>query len=279
MYDSLRSLGIMCALAMTAAITVAITGCSPMTKVNDAEVGIRETFSGEIQDKVLDQGFHQSVVGDVLKVSKRNIVLSVDASPMVVEKVPMQSFAIKVNYGIVPANAAVAYKEEKAQHITTKDGDIYLLGEYVKTVAGSSIQDVVSKYKALEVNDNRAKIETELRDAINAKLKAANKDRFVRVNEINIMQVQPPQSIVNSSLAIVNSQNALKTKQNELETAKVETEVKRVLAENASEKYIDLQRAEAELIKSQALLKAAEKGTLNTMVIVPEKFSALGTVK
>ena len=52
-----------------------------------------------------------------------------------------------------------------------------------------------------------------------------------------------------------------------------------VLAENASEKYIDLQRAEAELIKSQALLKAAEKGTLNTMVIVPEKFSALGAVK
>ena len=275
MLKSLRSLGIMCALAMT----VVITGCSPMTKVNDAEVGIRETFSGEIQDKVLDQGFHQIVVGDVLKVSKRNLVLSVTASPMVVEKVPMQSFAIKVNYGIVPANAAIAYKEEKAQHLTTKDGDIYLLGEYVKTVSGSAIQDVVSKYKALEVNDNRTKIEGELRDAINAKLKAANKDRFVRVNEINIMQVQPPQSIVNSSLAIVNSQNALKTKQNELETAKVETEVKRVLAENASEKYIDLQRAEAEMIKSQALLTAAQKGTLNTMVIVPEKFSALGAVK
>ena len=36
---------------------------------------------------------------------------------------------------------------------------------------------------------------------------------------------------------------------------------------------------EAEMIKSQALLTAAQKGTLNTMVIVPEKFSALGAVK
>ena len=51
------------------------------------------------------------------------------------------------------------------------------------------------------------------------------------------------------------------------------------ITENASEKYIDLQRAEAEMIKSQALLTAAQKGTLNTMVIVPEKFSALGAVK
>ena len=57
MYKSLRSLGILCALA----ITVAITGCSPITKVNDAEVGIRETFSGEIQDKVLEQGFQNHV--------------------------------------------------------------------------------------------------------------------------------------------------------------------------------------------------------------------------
>lgn len=277
MRKSLRSIGIACALACTALLTA----CSdyPMSKVTDAEVGIRQTFSGEIEDKVLTQGWQQTVVGDVVKVSKRNLVIDVSANPMVIEKVPMGQFAIRVNYGIVPENAAIAFKEEKAQHLTTKDGDVYLLGEYVKTVAGSSIQDVVSKYKALEVNDNRTKIEGELREAINAKLKSANKDRFVRVNEINIMAVQPPQSIINSSLAIVNSQNALKTKQNELETAKVETEVKRVLAENASSKYIDLQRADAELIKAKALLTAAEKGTLNTMVVVPEKFSSLGAVK
>ena len=33
------------------------------------------------------------------------------------------------------------------------------------------------------------------------------------------------------------------------------------------------------MLKSQALLEAAKKGTLNTMVIVPEKFSALGNLK
>lgn len=262
-----------------AAVIAFIAFATGFTRITDADVGIRQTWSGEIEDQVLGQGLHQTLVGDVIKVSKRNLVLDVKAQPIVAEKVPMQDFQMKVNYGIVSANAAIAYKEEKAQHIITEDGDIYLLGQYVQTVAGSSIQDVISKYKALDVNDNRTQIEVDIKNQINSKLKSQGKDRFVRVNEINIMAVKPPQSILDSSLAIVNSQNALKTKQNELETAKVETEVKRVLAENASEKYIDLIRAEAEQLKAQAMLEAAKKGTLNTMIIVPEKFTSIGQIK
>jgi len=124
------------------------------TRITDADVGIRQTFSGEIEDTVLEQGLHQTVIGDVIKVSKRNLVLNVESQPIVVEKIPMQDFQLKVNYGIVPSNAAIAYKTEKAQHIITDDGDVYLLGQYVQYVANSAINDVVSKYKALAVNDN-----------------------------------------------------------------------------------------------------------------------------
>lgn len=254
-----------------------VTGC---TKINDTQVGISENrFSGEINDNTLTQGLHQILTNKITEVSKRNLVLNVEAQPIVSEKIPMQSFQMKVNYGIVPENAAIAYKTEKAQHITTEDGDVYLLGQYVQYVSNSAINDVVSKYKALEVNDNRAKIETEIKDSINVKLKAQGKDKYVRVNEINILKVSPPQSILNSSLAIVTSQNLLRTKQNELETAKVEAEIKQALAENSSEKYIDLLRAESEKIKAEAILKAAEKGTLTTMIVVPEKFTSFGQVK
>lgn len=263
-------------LILATIVGLTFVGC---TRVTDAEVGIRETFSGEIEDVVLTQGLHQVVVGDVVKVSKRNLVLNVDAQPIVSEKVAMQDFQAKVNYGIVPENAATAYKTEKAQHIHTEDGDVYLLGQYVQYVANSAINDVVSKYKALEVNDNRTKIETEIRDNINAKLKAQGKDKYVRVNEINILKVTPPKSIIDSSMAIVTSQNQLKTKQNELEVAKVEQEKMRVLAEQADSQYIDLLRAESEKIKAEAMLEAAKKGTLNTMVIVPEKFTSIGQVK
>lgn len=250
-----------------------------ITRITDADVGIRQTFSGEIEDTVLEQALYQTLIGDVIKVSKRNLVLNIESQPIVIEKIPMQEFQLKVNYGIVPENAAIAYKTEKAQHIITQDNEVYLLGQYVHYVAAAAVNDVVSKYKALEVNDNRAIIEIEIKNSINAKLKAQNKDKFVKVNEINILKVSPPKSILDSSLAIVNSQNALKTKQNELETARVETEIKKVLAENASEKYVDLLRAEAEKTKADALLMAASKGTLNTMVIVPDGFTSVGSLK
>lgn len=261
-------------VALLAVLCGSVISCA---KVTDADVGIRQTFSGEIEDVTLKQGIHQTVVGDVIKVSKRNLVINVEAQPIVVEKIPMQAFQMKVNYGIVSENAAIAYKTEKAQHIITEDGDVYLLGQYVQYVANSAINDVVSKYKALEVNDNRAKIETEIKDTINAKLKAQGKDKFVRVNEINILKVSPPQSILNSSLAIVNSENMLKTKKNELEVAKVEQEKMKVLAEQADTQYVNLLRAEAEKTKSEAMLKAAEKGSLVTYV-VPESFTSLGNL-
>lgn len=252
-----------------------VSGC---TKINDTQVGISENrFSGEIKDVTLTQGLHQILTSDVIKVSKRNLVLNVEAQPIVSEKIPMQSFQMKVNYGIVPENAAIAYKTEKAQHIITDDGDVYLLGQYVQYVANSAINDVVSKYKALEVNDNRAKIETEIKNSINTKLKSQGKDKFVRVNEINILKVSPPQSILNSSLAIVNSENALKTKQNELEVARVESEKQKVLAEQADGQYINLLKAEAEKTKAEAMLKAAETGSLVTYV-VPDSFTSLGNL-
>lgn len=263
-------------IVLAGLIGLSLVGC---TRITDGETGIRETFSGEIEDKVLTQGLHQTVVGSVVKVSKRNLVLNVQAQPIVIEKIPMSTFEMKVNYGIVPEMAAVAYKTEKAQHIVTEDGDVYLLGQYVQYVANSAIQDVVSKYKALEVNDNRGKIEQEIKDSINSKLKAQGKDKFVKVNEINILKVTPPQSILNSSIAIVNSENALKTKRNELEVAKVEQEVKEVLAKSASTQYTELLKAEAEKITAEALYKSAEKGTLNSMVIVPKDFTSLGNVK
>lgn len=264
--------------ALVVAFLCLIVGLNSMTRVTDAEIGIRQTFSGEIEDKVLNQGLHQSLVGDVIKVSKRNLVLTVNTNPITAEKVPMSQFTTKINYGVVAENAAIAFKSEKAQHKVV-EGETFLMGKYIEDITDASVQTAVSKYKALDVNDNRTEIEAAIKAELNKRLKLGNKAQYAVVNEVNILAVKPHQSIVNSSLAIVNSQNALKTKQNELETARVETEVKRVLAENASDKYIDLQRAEAEKIKAEALLVAANKGTLNSMIIVPEKFTSLGNVK
>lgn len=260
-------------LLVLSLIGLSVTGC---TKVMDSEVGIRQTFTGEIEEKVLTQGLHQVVIGDVVKVSKRNLVLpTITAKPIVQEKIAMNSFQMKVNYGIVPENAAIAYKTEKAQNMTTEDGDVYLLGHYVDYVSKAAINDVVSRYKALEVNDNRAKIEAEIKDTINKKLEASNKSKFVRVNEISVIDIQPPSQITESSAAILKSEQDLKTRKNELEVAKVEQEKMRVLASQADAQYVNLLNAQARVTEAEALKIAASKGNVQT-IIVPHNFQSLG---
>lgn len=253
-------------------IGLTLGGC---TRVMDSEVAIRETFTGEIEEKVLTQGLHQTVVGNVIKVSKRNLVLTVKGTPIVQEKIAMRNFEMKVNYGIVPDNAAIAYKTEKAQNMTTEDGDVYLLGYYVEYVAKSALNDVVSRYKALEVNDNRTKIESEIKDSINKKLEQQGKSKFVKVNEINILNVTPPTQITESSAAILKSEQDLKTRKNELEVAKVEQEKMKVLAQQADQQYVNLLNAQANATTAEALKIAASKGTLTT-IIVPKDFNSLG---
>lgn len=259
-------------LILSTLITTSFVGC---TKITDNYVGIRQTWDGKIEDQVLTQGWHQHLIGSIYEVPRRNIILTVSSTPIVQEKVPMGAFDVKVNYGINPDNAALAYKLEKGQNITTDDGDVYLLGQYVQYITNSAIQDVLSQYKALEVNDNRSKIEEQIKAAVNAKLKESNKDKYVHVNEINILKAYPNQSIIDSSLAIVKSQNELRTKQNELAVAEIEQQKMKVLAQQADAQYVNMLNAQANATTADALKIAAQKGTLNT-IIVPKDFTSLG---
>lgn len=256
-------------------MTTLFVGC---TRVTDNYVGVRTTYTGEIEEKVLAQGLYQHVIGDVTLIPKRNIVLNVNTQPIVQEKVAMQTFELKVNYGIVSENAAIAYKSEKSQNIITDDGDVYLLGQYVQYVANSAVNDVIAKYRALEVNDNRTKIEDDIKNSINQKLQAQGKAKYVRVNEINILKVIPPTSILDSSMAILKSEQDLKTRKNELEVAKVEQEKMKVLAQQADGQYINLLNAQANLATAEALKIAANKGTLNTTIVVPKDFTSVGNL-
>lgn len=255
---------------------VATVGCS---KVSDNEVRILENrFNGEISNTVKTQGVQQLITVSTISVPKRNLVLEVDTKPITKEKVALKAFDVKVNYGVVTENAAIAYKTEKSRHKDI-DGELYLMGGYVEDVTKAAINDVISRYDALEINTNRQTIEQEIVLAINQKLRSSGKDKFTRVNELNIIDVTPPDEIVRSSMQIVTSENALKVKTNELEVARKDAEIQKVLAESADPRYIALLKAEAEVNQSKAVAEAAKAGKLTTMLIVPDSFTSLGNIK
>lgn len=263
-------------MVMLASALLVSVGC---TKVTDNEVRILENrINGEIYNEVKTQGVQQVLTVSTTSVPKRNLVLDVDVQPITSEKVAMETFSVKVNYGVVTQNAAIAYKQEKSRHKVV-DGELYLMGEYIEDLTKASINDVVSKYAALDINNSRQLIEREVVDSVNKKLVTSGKDKFAKVNELNIIDVKPPQAIINSSMEIVTSENKLKVKQNELDVAKKDAEIQQVLAQSADPKYIALLEAEARVAQAKAIADAAKAGKLQTMIVVPDSFTSLGSIK
>ena len=249
------------------------------TRIDDGMTGISKSrFSGEIDDQVLTQGWKQTFTQEVIQVSTRNIIIPINTNPVISEGIPMAKFDVKVNYGIVAQNAPFVYKTESSQHLTNEEnGDLYLLGKYVEYVARSSVSDVVRQYSAMDVNQKRDEIELAIKETINRKLISQAKDKFVKVNEINILAIEPPKSITTSVENIIKTENDKKAKVNEVETARLEQEKMEILAKQADNKYIGLMNAQAQVNFSEAAKISAEKGQFMPM-LVPHGFNGNITV-
>lgn len=250
--------------------TTTLVGC---TRVDDGYVGIQKSSgSGEISDQIVTQGWTQTLTKDVIQASTRNLIIDVSAKPIVKEGIAMSSFEAKVNYGIVPQMAPMIYRNEKNQHIVTKDGDLYLLGDYVEKMSKSAIADVVRNYAAMEVNNKRDIIEKQIKQTLIAKLEANGKLKYVNINEVNLVAVDPPQSIKDSVEKIVRTENEKKSMQNEVEKARLEKEKNEILASSSGKQYTDLLEAQANLNFSEAAKIAASKGQFMPM-LVPHGFN------
>lgn len=259
-------------------LVIAATTLVGCTRVDDGYVGIQKSSgSGEISDQIVTQGWTQTLTKDVIQASTRNLIIDVSSKPIVKEGIAMSSFEAKVNYGIVPQMAPMIYRNEKNQHIVTKDGDLYLLGDYVEKMSKSAIADVVRNYAAMEVNNKRDIIEKQIKQTLIAKLEANGKLKYVNINEVNLVAVDPPQSIKDSVEKIVRTENEKKSMQNEVEKARLEKEKNEILASSSGKQYTDLLEAQANLNFSEAAKIAASKGQFMPM-LVPHGFNGNVTV-
>lgn len=261
--------------ALVVSMAIGLANC---TRVDDGQIGIAKSRgNGEIADQYISQGWTQTLTKEVIQVSTRNIIVNINATPVVSEGIAMSKFEAKVNYGIVPQTAPFIYKTEKNQHKVTEDGDVYLLGEYVELMARSAISDVVRNYPAMMVNTKRDQIEREIKEALIAKLEAKGKLKYVNINEVNLIAIDPPQSIKDSVEKIVRTENEKKSMENEVEKARLEKEKNEILASSSGKQYVDLLNAQSNLNFSEAAKIAASKGQFMPM-LVPHGFNGNVTV-
>lgn len=262
---------ILMVLVLGATLVVA-AGC---TRIETGEIGVRINASKQIEGSELTAGsFNQTLIGSVLTFPVKDITVQVEnKTPMTADNSPLADFDITVVYGLNPSSVAELYSTKSKSFHAVDDGDIYLMKNYMNTLVNNASYKVVREYKSLEVADNRAKIETQIREVVAQELKAQNLDTAVTLTVVQVRNILPNAEILKSATDFVKSQNALKIAENEVKLAKLESERMAALASNSGQSIAYMQ-AQATLNLSQAALQ----GKINT-ILIPHGMTMFGSTK
>lgn len=247
-----------------------ITGC---TRIQTGEVGIRINSSKEISGNELMPGsWNQTMIGDVLTFPTKDISVALEnKTPMTSDNSALADFDITVVYGISPTSVSELYttKSKSFHAYDEKERDTYLMYHYVNTLVNNAAYKVVREYKSLEVADNRAKIEGQIRDVVMEQLKSEKLDTAITLSVVQIRNILPNADILASATAYVRSQNEIKIKENEVKLAKLEAERMAALSSNSTQSiaYINAQA-------NATIANAVANGKVNT-IIIPSSLTSL----
>lgn len=262
-------------IAVLGALAISLTGC--LTRIETGEVGVRVNMSKEIQGAELQPGsWNQTVVGQVLTFPVKDITVALEnKTPMTSENTALADFDISIVYSINPSSVSELYStKSKSFHVYDEAGkDTYLMYNYMLTLVNNASYKVVRNYTNLAAADNRQKIEEEIRSVVTEQLKSEKLDTSLTLSVVQVRNILPNATILQSATDLVASQNALKVKENEVKIAEAEARRMEALAKNGGQSIAYMQ--------AQALTSIAE-GVRNgkvQAVVVPYDFKGIINLK
>jgi regulator of protease activity HflC (stomatin/prohibitin superfamily) len=256
-------------LAIVAALVATTVGC---TRIETGEVGVRVGFDKQVKPgELLPGSFNQTLWGDVLTFPVRDVSVPVnDMTPLAKDNSTMKDMDVTVIYNINPNQVSELYStKNRSFHATDKNGDTYLMFNYIFNSARNAAYKAARRYDALTMNDSRAAMEQEMRDIITQTLADEKLNGSVTITQVLIRQITPADSVVASANELVRAKNELLQKEVEVKTAEAESRRMAALT-NQSSASIAYMNAQAALNISEGV----KNGRVQT-IIVPSNMTGL----
>ena len=253
-------------------LSLAVLSAVACTRIETGEVGVRLNASKQIEGTELMPGsWNQTLIGSVLEFATKDINISLEnKTPMTADNSALQDFDLTLVYGINPTSVSEMYStKSRSFHMTDNDGNILLMANYMTTLVNNASYKVIRRYKSLEVADNRAAIEEQIREVVMEQLKAEKLDTSLNLTVIQVRNILPNKEILQSASDYVKAQNELKIKETEVAIAKKESERMAALSSNSTQS-IAYMNAQAALNISIGI----REGKVNT-IIVPSNMTGL----
>ena len=257
-------------LLVMAILAIAVLG-SGCTRIQTGEVGLRVGFDKQVSGTELMPGsFNQVLVGDVLVFPVKQIAFQLNKlQPQTADNSTLADLDITVIYNINPASVASLYNTKAHAFNAIDDkGETLLMYNYLTTVASSAASKAINKYNAMDVTRSRTQIEVDIQKIMTEALAVEKLGLDITIAQVQVKNVLPAQSIIDSANAAITQQNALKAKQVEVEVAKLE---------NARLTMLSSNKANIEYMHAKALSDIGE-GVKNgnvTAIVVPYDFKGI----
>lgn len=236
-------------------------GC---TRIETGEVGLRIGFDKQVRTEELLPGtFNQTIIGSVMTFPVKEVAVKIDdLTPLAKDNSTMKDFDATIIYNINQSQVAEIYNSKNKSFHAEHDGDTYLMYNYIFNSARNAIYKSARKYEALDMADNRAAMEQEIKETIIKTLADEKLDGTIMISQVLVRNITPADSIVASANELVKAKNELKTEEIKVATAK-----KRNESMQANPTMIPLMKAEAEAQYLRELPSAIANFKGQTLII------------
>lgn len=245
-----------------------ISGC---TRIETGEIGVRIGLDKQVKsDELLPGSFNQTVFGDVLIFPVKDVNVSIEnMTPVAKDNSTMNDFDVVVVYNINPKSAADIYSTKNKSFHLNEDGETFLMYNYIVQNTRNAVYKATRQYEALDMADNRDKIELQIKEQITKNILDEKMDGDITISQVLVRNITPSTSVVESANALVRAKNEFKQKEIEVQTAKKEAERMAALSANSANS-IAFMNAQAALNISEGI----KNGKVQT-IVVPSNMTGL----
>ncbi len=240
--------------------------------IQTGNVGIRTTL-GIISKDEIEPGIYlkMPIISSVQEFSAKDILIEIsDLTPKAKDNLSLRDMDVSVYYRADPkaiAELSAKYASQSSRH---EDGYYMPAFQLVWRIARNACYEEIAKLDSLLIHTQRDQLGLAIAKKLQEELDRTDKGVFT-VSRVVIRSVQTDPSIEQSIQQAVANQKKLEAMQVQTEIAKREAEIKVTEAHGIAEanKIIagSLTREYLQHEANQALLKFAEKGNSNTVVI------------
>lgn len=240
--------------------------------IQTGNVGIKTTL-GILSKDEIEPGvyFKFPLISTVQEFSAKDIVIDIsDLTPKAKDNLSLRDMDVSIYYRANPgaiAELSAKYASQSARH---PDGYFMPAYELIWRIARNACYEEIARLDSLLIHTQRDQLGTAIARKIQEELDRTDKGVF-SVSRVVIRSVQTDPSIEQSIQQAVANQKKLEAMQVQTEIAKKEADIKvteargiseanRIIAGSLTREYL---QHEANL----ALLKFAEKGNTNTVVV------------